>query len=237
MDEQAVDGLQRDLRQVLVRPVDRVPRLEADDALPAALGELGPGVGRVERQLGEGGLGSLEHGHAAGEVVRVLAVEARDARVLFLGGAEAELGLAALVVVVDLLDVDHAHCAAALVGQRDAVACGRAGDCETDRQRPGQAAREVHLLEHPLVVLLGHEPFERRERARGEHVQVGQLPRAEAHAVEAGDVLRLARAVDEPPAVRRDQVFRRDRAHSVSSEVPSGRLVVSDGHAGKARTS
>ena len=41
VDQQPVDGLERDLRQVLVRSVDRVARLEADDALPAALGERG----------------------------------------------------------------------------------------------------------------------------------------------------------------------------------------------------
>ena len=34
--------------------------------------------------------------------------------------------------------------------------------------------------------------------------------------VEAGDVLRLARAVDERPAVGRDEVLRGDRAHAVT---------------------
>ena len=42
VDEQAVDGLERALGQVLVRAVDRVAGLEADDAPPAAVGERLP---------------------------------------------------------------------------------------------------------------------------------------------------------------------------------------------------
>ena len=55
MHEQPVHGLERDLRQVLVRAVDRVARLESDDALPAALGEDATRLGRVARELGERG--------------------------------------------------------------------------------------------------------------------------------------------------------------------------------------
>ncbi len=39
MDVEAVADLERGLRQVLVRPVDRVTGLERDDALPAPVGE------------------------------------------------------------------------------------------------------------------------------------------------------------------------------------------------------
>ena len=53
VDEQPVDRLERDLRQVLVRAVDRVAGLEADDALPATLGEDPPRLGGVARELGE----------------------------------------------------------------------------------------------------------------------------------------------------------------------------------------
>ena len=74
----------------------------------------------------------------------------------------------------------------------------------------------MHLLEHPLVVVGAHEPFERRERARSEHVQVGQLSGAEPHDVEAGDVLRLAGAIDERAAVRGDELLCCDGAHAVT---------------------
>src|SRR4029450_7031181 len=42
MDEQAVDGLERAFRQVLVRAVDRVAGLAADDPAPATLLERFP---------------------------------------------------------------------------------------------------------------------------------------------------------------------------------------------------
>ena len=113
MDEQAVDGLERDLRQVLVRAVDRVARLEADDALPAALGEDPPRLGGVARELRELGAGALEHGHAAGEVQRLLRVEPRDAGMRVVGRAEAVLRLALLVVLERLLDLEHRERAAA----------------------------------------------------------------------------------------------------------------------------
>ena len=83
MDEQPVDGLERDLRQVLVRAMDRVAGLEPDDALPASLGEDPPRLGRVARELRELRLRPLEHGHATGEVERLLSRRAarhRDAR-------------------------------------------------------------------------------------------------------------------------------------------------------------
>ena len=74
MNEQPVDRFERDLRQVLVRAVDRVSRLEADDALPAALGELSA---RLEGRLGElrkRRLRELEDGDASRDVQRALLV-------------------------------------------------------------------------------------------------------------------------------------------------------------------
>src|SRR5205823_8607599 len=81
MHEQAVDGLERDLRQVLVRTMDRVSRLEADHPLPGALGEDPPRLRRIAGELGERLSGPLEDGHAAGQIDRLLRVEAGAARV------------------------------------------------------------------------------------------------------------------------------------------------------------
>ena len=58
----AVDGLERALRQVLVRPVDRVTGLEADDPAPAPLREERAGRGGILVQLREGRLEALEDG-------------------------------------------------------------------------------------------------------------------------------------------------------------------------------
>src|SRR6185437_14040323 len=116
-----VDGLERDLRQVLVRPVDRVPRLEADDAPPPAFGEGRSRVGGILRQLGECRLRPLEDRDAAREVERLLRVEARDARMRLLSSPEAALGLALLVVAVDLRDLEDGAGPAGFVGERDPV--------------------------------------------------------------------------------------------------------------------
>jgi hypothetical protein len=49
-------------------------------------------------------------------------------------------------------------------------------DRQRDRDRPRQAVLEVHRLEHRVVVGLAREPGERRERADGEHLEIGELP-------------------------------------------------------------
>ena len=78
MDQEPVHGFQRDLGQVLVRPVDRVPSLETDDSFPAALGEDPPGLRGVSRELGERRLLALEDRDAAREVERLLRVQSSD---------------------------------------------------------------------------------------------------------------------------------------------------------------
>ena len=146
MDEQAVDGFERDLGQVLVRAMDRVARLEADDAAPAALGELGPCLRRILRQLGEGRLRALEHGHAARKVQRLLLVQPCDPGMRLVGGAKRLLCLALLVVLVGLLDLEHREELAALIRERDPVTLRRSVDRKTDGQRPRQAVREPHRV-------------------------------------------------------------------------------------------
>jgi hypothetical protein len=152
VDQQAVDGLERDLRQVLVRAVDRVARLEADDALPAALGEQRTASRRVERELGNAGSGrsntvTCPRGSAAS------ARRAARRRVRVVGRAEAALGLDALVVLVDLLDLERRRAGARFVRERNDVALRRRVDGEADRQRPRQPAGEVHVLDDASVVL------------------------------------------------------------------------------------
>ena len=122
MDEKSVDRLERDLGQVLVGPVDRVARLEANDALPAAFGEDPPRLGRVASQLGELRLRPLEDRHSARQVLRLLSIQARDAWISIVGGSKAKLGLALLLVLVCLLDLEGRDRAPALVGEDDALA-------------------------------------------------------------------------------------------------------------------
>ena len=167
----------------------------------------------------EVGLGPLEDGHRPGEVRGLLRVELRDAGMLAVGRAEALLRLALLVVGEDLLDLEHRERAAALVRERDAVARRRLGHGEADGQRPGQPVGEPHRLDDALVVRLAHEAGQRRERARGEHVQVGQLARGQRDDLERVEVVgALARARStSDAAVRADQLVGRDGAHARTS--------------------
>ena len=166
---------------------------------------------------GNSGCGALEHGHAPREVQRLLRVQASDAGMRVVGRAEALLRLALLVVLEGLLDLEHGDGPAGLVREGDAVSRRRRVDGEADGKRPRKPAREVHLLDDALVVRLAHEALERRERARGDHVEVGELPRGERDDLERVEVgRRVAGAVDERPAVRRDQAIRRCDRHAVT---------------------
>jgi hypothetical protein len=200
--------------------VNRVAGLEPDDALPAALGEDRPRVARVLMQLGEGRRLALERGDRAGDVAVGLAVEARHAGMGVVRRAEAAFSLALLVVGIDLLDLKDGQRAAALVGERDAITARIALDRETDREGPGKPARETHVLDDPLVIRRGHEALERRQRPRGEHVEVGQLARGQRDRLERLDVVRaLARPVDQLAAVRLDELIGGDGAHAFTPAV------------------
>ena len=219
MDENAVDDLERGFGDVLVGAVDRIAGLESDDALPAALGEHRARLLGVERELGEGRLGPFEDRDLAREVVAGLAVEARNTRVGVLARAEAQLGLVAGVVGIDLGDLERREQAAVLGCERDALAFRGLAHGECDRQRPERAVGESHLLDRARIVGLAHEPTQGRERAARDHVEVGELARAERDRLEPLDALRaLPGAFDERAAVWGDQP-----AHAATAEPTSPR--------------
>ena len=174
--------------------------------LPASVLELPARVRGILRQLRERRLGSVEDGDLAGEVARVLRVEAGDPGMRLVRRAEAVLRLALLVVVVDLLHLEHGQRAAFAVGERDAVPLRRGLHRETDRHRPREPVREVHVLDDALVVLAAHEALERRQRARREHVQIGHLPRRERDRLERVEIVRpRAGPIDQRSPVWLDQ--------------------------------
>ena len=113
----------------------------------------------------------------------VLRVDGGDAGVLVLGRAVDLVGLVRLVVVEVLLDGHDRERRAIAVGQRD-LALEAVGlllrDAERDRDRPRQAAGQVHGVDDALVLRLRHEAVERAEAAVGEQLEVGQLARVEA---------------------------------------------------------
>src|SRR6185437_15161883 len=75
---------------------------------------------------------------------------------------------------------------------------------------------------HRLVVVAAHEALERRQRTRGEHVEVGQLARGQLDRRQRGEVVgRRPGAVDELATVRLDQPFRR-RGHGAHAVTCAG---------------
>ncbi len=165
---------------------------------------------------------ALEDRDAAAEIERLLVVEPRHARVLGVGRAEALLGLALGVVLEDLLHLERREQAALLVGEGDGVALWRLVHGQADGQRPGQAGRQAHAADDRLVVLAAHEALQRRQGARREHVEVGHLARGEGQQFQRVDAIGpLARAVDERPAVRADEVLDGDGAHEATAACTS----------------
>ena len=110
MDEGAVDAFQRDLDEVLVGAMDGVPRLEANDRPPAALGEDGARLRGGEAVVGEVPVvGQAEGLHRAADHEVAGGVEGGDAGVGLVGRAVDLLGQAGLVAPVDLVDLDDAE--------------------------------------------------------------------------------------------------------------------------------
>ena len=205
--EQPIDDLEGRLRDELVRAVDRVARLEADDPPPATLVEDRARLGRIECEIGKARRLPQEDRHLAREVAAGLRVDARDTRMCLVRGSEALLGLAFGVVLVDLADREGRERRAGLVGQDDGIAARRLRHGERHGKRPDRAVGELHLVDHALVVNLAHEAGERREGAARDHVEIGQLARAQHDPLEPFERRRaLADARDERAAVGCDQV-------------------------------
>ena len=118
---------------------------------------------------------------------------------------------------VDLVHLEQGQDDALLVRQRDLARVPpqdllAAGHGERDREE--LAALEVHLVEDRLVLVVRHEPVERRERADRQHLEVVLGAQRERH---HGEVLRpleqrgalvgvVDHQVDETPAERRDEL-------------------------------
>src|SRR5918998_6311195 len=124
VEEQAIHYLQSTLLDVLVGAVYGVARLEADDALPAVLGEHPAQLARGVVVLGEGlGVRVLdEEGHLAADQDVALAVDGGHPGVLLVRGAENLAGLALLIVGVLVLDGHRGEHAALAVHERHVVA-------------------------------------------------------------------------------------------------------------------
>ena len=116
MQQQAVYDFERALLNVLVRAVDGIPRLEADDSLPAALCEGGPRLRRRQAVLPEVVmLRQRDHVHGATQKHIALGVDRRDAGMGLVLRAVDLTRLKSLVVAELLLDLHGRQRGAVLV--------------------------------------------------------------------------------------------------------------------------
>ena len=111
------------------------------------------------------------------------------------GGAEDRLGLARAIDSVNFGELQDREPAAVAVGKRDLLArLERARlvfcDSERDRNRPRHARGQAHRVARAHVIRLAHETFKRRESARSQHLQIGQVARAEPNRLEPLGVAR-----------------------------------------------
>lgn len=179
MEEQAVDHLEGALLDVLVGAVHRISRLEADDGAPTALLECLPclqGIKRERRELRR--LPAVQQPHRASHVRLRPLVQLADPRVRLVGGAVHKFRLPALLVRVDLGDLEDAVDHIILLADQGHPLTGAQPpgqgrvDRQRDRNRPHQAVGQVHGFEHGVVVLLGHEACQGRERPDADEFQI-----------------------------------------------------------------
>ena len=124
------------------------------------------------------------------------------------------LGLPLAIGPVDLRDVDHGEEIAVVPLEREPVGCRALGRRQRHGDRPWETGLEVHLVDDPVVVGLAHEAGERRERARGDHVEVGRLLLGQPELRQAlGVGLELRRLVAHDDPAHELAAVRGDHAH------------------------
>ena len=155
-----------------MRPVDRVARLEADDGAPPALAEGLAGLGGREAVVREVGVvGEREHFERTRDARVSRFEQGLHPRMLEVIRPVDRESLLGLVPLEALRDAEHrdGRCVGARGerdrgGTADPVGVG-VRHAQDDGDRPGQPVRQMHRLEHRVVVGFGLEPSERAEGA------------------------------------------------------------------------
>ena len=188
MQQQAVANFQRGLLDVLMRAMGRVASLERDDFFPSALAKSGAGCARLQSILHESAAGNFfEQRHGPAEAVGRRRGDVLRARMRIFRSPEHRFRFRLAIDLVDLGQLHYGEPRAALMHEGDLIAGlerARGGliDAKRDRNRPRRTRTEAHRVAAVVIVSLVHEAGERRERARGEHLEVGGFARAEFHA-------------------------------------------------------
>jgi hypothetical protein len=116
VDQQTIDDLERYLGEVFVRPVDGVARLKPHHAAPSPLREIGTRLLGVAAVRGEGRINRpSEHPHVATQINIAAVVNACNARMSHVRGAEYTLRFPFLVGAELFCQLEDRHDAAELV--------------------------------------------------------------------------------------------------------------------------
>ena len=197
VNQQPVGHLERALGQVFVGAVDRVSRLKRDDGIPASLLEDCARALGIEVVLRKLGLRQLDHRDRSTHPHLALGVERGDSGVHLVVGLEDRARLLVAVHGVAVAHLEQRERLTAPSDQRDLLALLQpvgelALRAEGDGDRPGHAARQVHVRRHALALRLGHEAAQRAEAAVGEKLEVRLLARAQRDLPQARRLLAQA---------------------------------------------
>ncbi len=184
-------------RQLLMRPVHRVSRLECDDLAPAELTEaIADFIGSIPKMLEIVVGWRLDTAKPAADIDWIADIEqVIHTRVLVIGGPEDRRSFRHQIGLPDVADfecgdddpLEVAQCqplsGLQLVGERLAYV-------QCDRDRPEQAAAESHIGDNGVVIGLREKTLERRERAVQKQLDVAELPFGQVPRLEvAGSLL------------------------------------------------
>ena len=175
MQQESIDLLERDLGQVLVSPVHRIPCLESHHRRPPPVAEGRARFGRRGEHISR----SLRSdANRAGDNRRSLREKRGDARMGLVRGPIDLAGLGLEVSIVDLGHGERPEQVAFVVMQGDHGALAQRASAVTDRQgdgkRPRRAVAELRVLDDALIVAAALKPADRRVCATAEQPEVGR---------------------------------------------------------------
>jgi len=181
--------------------MSRVAGLEGDDFFPSPLAKRRPRLPGLARKFQEGAPRYfLDQRELARQAVRRHRGDVLRPRMRVLGGAEHVLRFALAIDFVDFRKLQNRRPPSVFGRERDILSgfqlfhC-RFIDAERDWNRPRHSRRKPHLVARANVVRLAHETRQGRERARREHLEIGQVARVERNGREFRAVRRQRSAL------------------------------------------
>src|SRR5581483_6874968 len=191
MQIESIDGFQGALLNVFMRAMNRVTRLKAHNVPPATFDKERAGLRRGVAIPGKALLWQAHYAYRAAEQEIPLLVEYVDAGMpLFLRAID-PAGLKLFSVRVELLNRQYGSVIAPGVNQGDLHAFFEMRGLprlyrERDRNAPGQAVAQMHVVDNAEVVGPLEKAGQRAVRANSQHLQVRELARSKSNARQTG---------------------------------------------------